>query len=63
VVPSAAKPGASALCTVLSITPEVTTGCDLVPIFKGAFVASHFVDGRRLLLMLQSYDRRNDDMA
>jgi hypothetical protein len=61
VILSATKLGASALRAILSITLQVTTGCDLVPIFKGTFAISRFVDGRRLLLMLQSYEGRGSE--
>jgi hypothetical protein len=55
VILSATKLGASALRAILSITLRVTTG-DLVPFFKGTFTILRFVDGRRLLLMLQSWE-------
>jgi hypothetical protein len=41
--------------------PQVTTGCDPVPIFKGALGTSRLAAGRRLILMFQSRDGRKGE--
>ena len=58
---SATELGAFDLLSAAPFFPQVTTGYDLVPIFKDAFGTSRLAAGRKLVLDLQSCEGRGGE--